>query len=80
MTSLFFNHYDPPSAELFQEDLYPDTLADVPAITADEWWSGTNADPILVPVSESGVQVQGTQLTVVCVVTMTTLEIYQVLL
>ena len=44
-------------SELFQEDLYPDTLADVPAITADEWWSGTNADPILVPVSESGMQV-----------------------
>ena len=45
-------------SELFQEDLYPDTLADVPAVTADEWWSGTNADPILVPVSESGMQVR----------------------
>ena len=45
-------------SELFQEDLYPDTLADVPAITADEWWSGTNADPILVPMSESGAQVR----------------------
>ena len=43
-------------SELFHEDLYPDTLADVPAITADEWWSGTNAEPILVPISESGVQ------------------------
>ena len=46
----------PRKSELFQEDLYPDTQADVPAITADEWWSGTNSDPILVPMTESGVQ------------------------
>ena len=43
-------------SELFQEDLYPDTLADVPAITAEEWWSGTNAEPILIPMSEAGCQ------------------------
>ena len=46
----------PRKSELFQEDLYPDTQADVPAITADEWWSGTNSDPILVPMTEQGVQ------------------------
>ena len=46
----------PRKSELFQEDLYPDTQADVPAITADEWWAGTNADPILVPMTETGVQ------------------------
>ena len=46
----------PRKSELFQEDLYPDTQADVPAVTADEWWSGTNSDPILVPMTESGVQ------------------------
>lgn len=39
-------------SELFQEDLYPDTLADVPAITGDEWWSGENADPIVIPMIE----------------------------
>lgn len=27
----------PRKSELFQEDLYPDTQADVPALTADEW-------------------------------------------
>jgi len=48
----------PRKSELFQEDLYPDTLADVPALTADDWWSGTNADPILVPMSEQGVEVK----------------------
>lgn len=46
----------PRKSELFQEDLYPDTLADVPAVTGEEWFEGTNADPILVPITESGVQ------------------------
>ena len=46
----------PRKSELFQEDLYPDTLADVPAVTGEEWFAGTNADPILVPITESGVQ------------------------
>lgn len=45
----------PRKSELFQEDLYPDTQADVPAITADEWWlHKKNADPVLVPMSEAG--------------------------
>lgn len=35
-------------SELFQDDLYPDTAGDVPALSADEWISGKNADPILV--------------------------------
>lgn len=34
-------------SELFQEDLYPDTLGDVPALTAEEWFEGKDADPIL---------------------------------
>jgi len=48
----------PRKSELFQEDLYPDTLADVPAITADDWWSGTNTDPIMVPMSQEGVVIK----------------------
>ena len=48
----------PRKSELFQEDLYPDTLSDVPAITADEWWCGSNADPVMVPMNERGVQVK----------------------
>jgi len=35
-------------SELFQDDLYPDTPGDVPALTADEWIAGKNAAPLLV--------------------------------
>ena len=48
----------PRKSELFQEDLYPDTVSDVPAVTADEWWIGTNADPVMVPMNERGVQIK----------------------
>lgn len=34
-------------SELFQEDLYPDTPGDIPAVTAEEWWEGQNKDPIV---------------------------------
>lgn len=34
-------------SELFQEDLYPDTPGDIPALTAEEWWEGQNKDPIV---------------------------------
>lgn len=47
----------PRKSELFQEDLYPDTTAEVPALTADEWWvDRKNADPVMVPMSENGIQ------------------------
>ena len=35
---------------MFQEDLYPDTQGDQPALTAEEWISGEDAEPILVRV------------------------------
>uniref|UniRef100_A0A1L8E5K7 Coronin n=1 Tax=Nyssomyia neivai TaxID=330878 RepID=A0A1L8E5K7_9DIPT len=38
----------PRMSELFQEDLYPDTISDEPAITAEEWSAGKDADPTLV--------------------------------
>ena len=38
----------PRKSELFQDDLYPDTAGDVPALSADEWISGKNANPILI--------------------------------
>ncbi len=31
----------------FLADLYPDTVSDIPATTADEWLSGRNAQPIM---------------------------------
>ncbi|XP_055629932.1 coronin-1A-like isoform X2 [Toxorhynchites rutilus septentrionalis] len=37
----------PRKSTLFQSDLYPDTLADVPAIGAKEWYQGRNAQPLL---------------------------------
>lgn len=37
-------------SELFQEDIYPDTPGDVPALTAEEWASGEDAEPVLVRV------------------------------
>lgn len=44
----------PRKSELFQEDLYPDTLSDEAAISAEEWIGGTNADPILISLKVSG--------------------------
>ena len=35
-------------SELFQEDLYPDTAAEEAAISAEEWFNGKDANPILV--------------------------------
>ncbi|KAF4527162.1 hypothetical protein B566_EDAN007187 [Ephemera danica] len=38
----------PRKSELFQEDLYPDTPGDVPAMTAEEWLAGKDAEPLLI--------------------------------
>lgn len=35
-------------SELFQEDLYPDTVGDTPAVSAEDWFAGQDAEPILV--------------------------------
>lgn len=35
-------------SEMFQEDIYPDTAGDVPALTAEEWAAGEDAEPVLV--------------------------------
>ncbi|XP_052895224.1 coronin-1C-like isoform X2 [Anopheles moucheti] len=37
----------PRKSTLFQSDLYPDTLANVPAIGAKEWFQGRNISPVL---------------------------------
>ncbi|CAL8129858.1 unnamed protein product [Orchesella dallaii] len=42
----------PRKSELFQEDLYPDTTGDVPALTAEEWIGGKDADPLLISLKE----------------------------
>ena len=35
-------------SELYQDDLYPDTADEAPAISAEDWFHGKDADPILV--------------------------------
>lgn len=38
----------PRKSELFQDDLYPDTIGDTPALSAEEWLAGKDAAPILI--------------------------------
>nr|UEK51568.1 coronin 6 [Parasacculina yatsui] len=42
----------PRKSEQFQEDLYPDTFGDTPALSAEEWAEGKDADPILVSMKD----------------------------
>lgn len=35
-------------SELFQDDIYPDTASDQPAISGEDWFRGVDADPVLV--------------------------------
>lgn len=48
----------PRKSDLFQDDLYPDTAGDVPALTAEEWISGKNAEPLLVSLRDGYVATQ----------------------
>ncbi|XP_077605962.1 coronin-6 [Crocuta crocuta] len=38
----------PRKSDLFQDDLYPDTPGPEPALEADEWLSGQDAEPVLI--------------------------------
>ena len=42
----------PRKSELFQEDLYPDTLGDTAALTAEEWIGGRDAEPVLISLKD----------------------------
>lgn len=42
----------PRKSDLFQDDIYPDTQADVPALTADEWVAGETKPPVLFSLRE----------------------------
>lgn len=37
----------PRKAETFQKDLYPPTISSTPALSAEEWYTGQNKDPIM---------------------------------
>ena len=43
----------PRKSELFQEDIYPDTVGDEPALSADEWFAGKNGTPKLISMKEN---------------------------
>ncbi len=49
----------PRKAEAFQYDIYPDTLGPYPALSADEWISGIDRDPILVSMKD---RIEGTNM------------------
>lgn len=42
----------PRKSELFQEDLYPDTIGDTSALSAEEWMEGKDAEPILISLKD----------------------------
>lgn len=54
-----------PQSDLFQDDLYPDTPGPEPALEADEWLSGKDAEPILVSLRDGYVPVKNRELKVV---------------
>lgn len=39
-------------SDLFQEDLYPDTIGPEPSAEADEWFQGKEAPPILISLKD----------------------------
>ncbi|XP_069044429.1 coronin-1A [Lepisosteus oculatus] len=42
----------PRKSDLFQEDLYPDTIGPEPAVEADDWFAGKDGEPILISLKE----------------------------
>jgi coronin-1B/1C/6 len=42
----------PRRSEGFSDDLFPHTASDEPALTAEQWFSGENSDPILIDLSQ----------------------------
>lgn len=42
----------PRKSELFQEDLYPDTLGDTASLNAEEWAEGKDAEPLLISLKD----------------------------
>lgn len=39
-------------SDLFQEDLYPDTIGPEPSVEADDWFQGKNGEPILISLKD----------------------------
>ncbi len=43
----------PRKSDAFQDDIFPDTAAPIPAHTADEWMAGSSKDPVLMSLDPS---------------------------
>ncbi|KAL8198986.1 UNVERIFIED_CONTAM: Coronin-6 [Gekko kuhli] len=54
----------PRKSDLFQDDLYPDTPGPEPALEADEWLSGKDAEPLLISLRDGYVPVKNRELKV----------------
>uniref|UniRef100_A0A8D0DZW3 Coronin n=1 Tax=Salvator merianae TaxID=96440 RepID=A0A8D0DZW3_SALMN len=52
----------PRKSDLFQDDLYPDTPGPEPALEADEWLSGKDAEPILISLRDGYVPLKNREL------------------
>ncbi|XP_067884179.1 coronin-6-like [Heterodontus francisci] len=55
----------PRKSDIFQEDLYPDTIGPEPALDAEEWFSGKDADPICISLKNGCGAFKGREITVV---------------
>jgi len=51
----------PRKSEIFQDDIFPDTFAGEPALTASEWCSGMNAEPKKMSLAPGFVQKKSSQ-------------------
>ncbi|KAJ7309102.1 hypothetical protein JRQ81_008427 [Phrynocephalus forsythii] len=54
----------PRKSDLFQDDLYPDTPGPEPALEADEWLSGKDAEPILISLRDGYIPLKNRELKV----------------
>ncbi|XP_075441081.1 coronin-1C-A-like [Ascaphus truei] len=54
----------PRKSDLFQDDLYPDTVGPDPPLTAEEWLGGKNADPLLISLRDGYVPSKSRELKV----------------
>lgn len=54
----------PRKSDQFQPDLFPNTLSDKPALTAQEWFGGANSGPILMSLADRSVNAEAQKPTV----------------
>jgi coronin-1B/1C/6 len=60
----------PRRSEAFQEDIYPNCIGNIPAMSGEEWLAGGNKDPIRIPIQN----ISGTHLSIEIKTSKTTAE------